>query len=193
MMTRDTKLILSRHHWLLLLLCLPFTLVSAGEVMPLQPDTEVDTSRWRCNYCPPEQASSREIDIGAGVISDDSFKFGEYNGLHDNSAFLILNGDAHYRDAEAGYLNLRLRNLGLDTRSLDMEAGRQGRYRLYLDYQEISHYLSDSARTPYHGNGSDSLSLPSTWVSAGSTAGMTQLATSLHDQVPVRWHQTPGQ
>jgi MtrB/PioB family decaheme-associated outer membrane protein len=180
MMTRDTKPLLTRSRWLLLMLCLPFSPASAGEDASAT-TTGIDTSRWLCKYCRFEQGTSRNIDIGVGVTSDNSFKFGEYNGLHDDGAFLIANGDARYRDKGAGYLNLHLRNLGLDTRSLAMEGGRQGSYRLFLNYNEISHYLSDSARTPYRGNGSDSLSLPTAWVTAGSTAGMTQLASSLRD------------
>jgi MtrB/PioB family decaheme-associated outer membrane protein len=181
MTNRHTPVSLIGKYGALLLLCLRFTLASAEAATPQQPPMGIDTSHWLCKYCPFEQGSSRTLDIGLGMTSDHSFKFGEYNGLHDNGAFLILNGDARYRDADAGYLNLRLRNLGLDTRSVEMEGGRQGSYRLFLDYHEISHYLSDTARTPYRGNGGDSLSLPASWVHAGSTAGMTQLGSSLHD------------
>lgn len=60
-----------------------------------------------------------------------------------------------------------------------LSCGRQGKYKLFLNYDEIVHYISDSAETPYRGN--DTLHLPSNWVPAGSTAGMTELGPSLHD------------
>jgi MtrB/PioB family decaheme-associated outer membrane protein len=70
-------------------------------------------------------------------------------------------------------------NLGLDTRSLDVEGGKQGTVKLIFKYDELPHYISDSAATPFHGSGTDTLTLPGTWVPAGSTAGMTDLANSL--------------
>ncbi len=140
---------------------------------------ELDISGWDCEYCVVETGYSGEAELGAGYVSDDSFKFGEYNGLEDNGAFLIGNVTARYRDENAGYLDLKVRDLGLDTRSLDVEGGRQGRYRLFLTYDEIPHNISDSVRTPYLGSGGDTLELPTDWVTAGSTAGMTDLADSL--------------
>jgi MtrB/PioB family decaheme-associated outer membrane protein len=160
-------------------------LVSAASVLADTTDlvvpAELDTSRWECEYCIVESGFSGEAELGVGDVSDDSFKFGEYNGLEDDGAFLIGNGTARYRDGNAGYLDLKVRDLGLDTRSLDLEGGRQGRYRLFLTYDEIPHNISDSARTPYLGSGGDMLGLPANWVTAGSTAGMTELAGSLRN------------
>jgi MtrB/PioB family decaheme-associated outer membrane protein len=136
-------------------------------------------SRWDCDYCVFEQGASGEVEVGAGYVSEDSFKFGEYNGLQEDGAYAIGNARARYRDEGGDYFDLRARDLGLDSRSLDVEGGRQGRYRVFLQYDEIPHYVSDSARTPYSGN--NALSLPAGWVNAGSTAGMTGLSAALHD------------
>jgi len=38
----------------------------------------VDTSRWSCKFCPFEETSSLTPNLGAGYVSDDSAKFGEY-------------------------------------------------------------------------------------------------------------------
>ncbi len=141
----------------------------------------VDVSTWKCGSCLFEHGFSGEVEAGAGYVSDDSFKFGEYNGLNDEGAFAIGNATARYRGENAGYLDLRVLDLGLDTRSVGIEGGRQGRYRLFLNYDEIPHYISDSARTPYVGTGGDLLTLPANWVTAGSTAGMTELDASLRD------------
>jgi MtrB/PioB family decaheme-associated outer membrane protein len=163
------------HCSLLTLLCAPVILSAAENESP------VDTSKWTCEYCAVEQGYSGELEGGAGYVSDPSFKFGEYNGLEDDGAFFIGNATARYRDGKAGYLDLQVRDLGLDTRSLELQGGQQGRYELRFDYDGIPHNISDSARTPYLGSGTDTLSLPSGWVNGSNTAGMTQLNASLLD------------
>jgi len=178
MMKRNRKISISGGQCLLGVLCLPLSAYSVADV-PGPGTADVDTSGWKCKYCAFEEGFSGEVEAGAGYVSDDSFKFGEYNGLNDEGVFGIGNASARYRDENANYLDLRLRNLGLDTRSMYIEGGRQGKYSLFLDYREIPHYISDSVRTPYLG--STAQGLPPGWTSAGSTAGMTDLNASLHD------------
>lgn len=180
MMKRDRNVTTTSGRLLLAALGLPFSTYAAadaatGEEIP----AGVDISRWVCEYCFFEKGFSGEVEVGAGYVSDNSYKFGEYNGLHDKGVFPIGNATARYRDENANYLDLRVRDLGIDTRSVDIEGGRQGKYRLFLEYDEIPHYISDSARTPYQGD--NTLGLPSNWVPAGSTAGMTQLGNSLQN------------
>jgi MtrB/PioB family decaheme-associated outer membrane protein len=175
MMKRDVKLTTAGTRWLLALWCLPCVTVGAA-------DTDgVDTSAWVCEYCVTEKGYSGEVEGGVGAVSDDSFKYGEYNGLEDEGAFLIGSATARYRDGKAGYLDLRIRDLGLDTRSVDIEGGQQGSYSLFLNYDGIPHNISDSASTPWLGSGSATQTLPSGWVDGGTTSGMTQLTTSLRD------------
>ena len=57
------------------------------------------------------------------------------------------------------------------------KAGRQGKYKLLLKYDEMPHYLSDSAQTPFVGNGGASLSLPAGFPAA--TTGAMPLAGTL--------------
>ncbi|MDT8387844.1 MAG: MtrB/PioB family decaheme-associated outer membrane protein [Thiogranum sp.] len=142
----------------------------------------IDITDWECKFCEFEEGFSGEVELGAGYVSDDSYKFGEYTGLNEEGAFPVGNASIRYRDdIDADYLNLSLRDAGLDSRSLRIEGGRQGTYDAFLFYQEIPHFLSDTAMTPYQGNGSENLSLPAAWVAAGSTAGMTALNASLRD------------
>ena len=162
---------------LLVTLCVPFSMYAAADAPGANVPPGVDTSRWECEYCVFEEGFSGEVEAGVGYVSEDSYKFGEYNGLNEEGAFAIGNATARYRDKDANYLDLKLRNLGLDTRSADIEGGRQGKYRLFLDYRELAHYISDTAQTPYRGN--STLQLPPGWVTAGSTAGMTDLNASL--------------
>ena len=156
------------------------TAVIGADVPPATAEAaNVDISKWKCKYCAFEEGFSGEVEIGAAYVSDDSFKFGEYTGLVDEGAYFIGNADARYRGEDAGYMDLLIRDLGLDMRSIGIEGGKQGKYKLFLRYDEIPHYISDSAVTPYLGNGSDLLTLPPGWVRAPTTAGMTELATSL--------------
>lgn len=140
----------------------------------------VDTSQWECKYCEFEEGLSGTLDLGAGYVSDDSFKFGEYTGLHEKGGFLVGNAGARFRGGDAAYWNVDASNLGLDSRSLSAEGGKQGTYKLFLNYKELPHFISDSVLTPFSGTGGNSLTLPPGWVTAPSTDTMTSLAGSLH-------------
>jgi MtrB/PioB family decaheme-associated outer membrane protein len=147
---------------------------------PATPATDfvVDTSRWECKFCAFEEGYSGEVELGIGNVSDKSFKFGEYNGLSDEGGFFIANGKARYRDLDANYMDLSVQDLGLDSRSLNIEGGRQGAYKVFFRFDEIYHAISDSIMTPYK-SGSTNSTLPSGWVTANTIAGMTALASSL--------------
>ena len=178
MMKRDRNVTMTGRRSLLATLCLSVSMATLADTVEQEIPTDVDTSRWSCKYCAFEEGWSGEVEGGAGYVSDNSYKFGEYNGLQDKGAYPVANGQARYRDGNAGYFDVQARDLGLDTRSINMEGGRQGTYKLFLDYHEIPHYISDSVKTPYHGY--NKLRLPSNWVNAGSTSGMTELGASLH-------------
>ncbi len=126
-----------------------------------------------------------EIEVGIGYVSDDSFKFGKYNGLQKQGAFgvldLDLRGRGSYDGDSAKYWHLTGTDLGLDSRSLSYEQGEQGNYRLFLDYDQLPTFRSDSAKTIFNGAGGANLTLPAGWVPSGTTAGMTQLLPNLKD------------
>jgi len=168
-------------------LCIATVLSAQGsvEVRADELVTPVDTSKWKCRYCAFQSGFNGEVEIGIGDTSNSSPKFGEYNGLDSKGAYLIGNASARYRNDSADYLDLSVTDLGLDTRSLGIEGGRQGKYDLSLRYDEIPQQLPfGRTRTPYIGSGGDILTLPPGWVRGGSTAGMTQLATSLRRTDP---------
>ena len=145
MLKRDNNLTAACIRTPLAMLCLSLSICSiADTVQPVIPEG-VDISRWDCDYCVFEQGFSGEVELGAGYVSDKSYKFGEYNGLYDDGAFAIGNVTARYRDENAGFLDLHVRDLGLNNRSAEIKGGRQGSYRLRLNYDEISHYISAMA------------------------------------------------
>ena len=147
-------------------------------VVAADDSASIDTSQWKCKYCVVEEGWRGELDLGLGNLSMNSFKFGEYNGINESGVFFITNANLSYRDPDASYLDLSASDLGLDSRSLTIEGGQQGKYDLFLEYNEIPHYISSTAVTPYTGSGTSSLTLPG-WVPSGTTGSMPGLAASL--------------
>lgn len=140
----------------------------------------VDTSRWVCKYCPFEEDASFAPSLGAGYVSDDSAKFGEYTGLNEQGAYAVAGADGRYRGKQGLWLDLAALDLGLDSRSVDIEGGRRGGYQLHLSYWQLPHNISDTAVTPFVAAGTTVLTLPSTWTHAGTTRAMNALDASLH-------------
>lgn len=123
-----------------------------------------------------------EIEVGAGTVSDDSFKFGDYRGLGEAGGHSIANLRVLDRNADdTGYLEITGRDLGLSSRYLKIEGGAQGDYSLRLEYDELPKLHSDSYQTPFLGAGSTDLTLPAGWVRGTTTAGMTNLNASMQD------------
>jgi len=135
---------------------------------------------WACQFCPFESGLSSSWSLGSGFVSDDSGKFGDYTGLDDKGFYLLADGELRYWGEAGSYWELLLADLGLDSRSLALDGGRPGGYRIELSYDEIPKYRIDAAATPFLGIGSDSLSVPGGWVHAGSTSAMTALGQSIN-------------
>jgi MtrB/PioB family decaheme-associated outer membrane protein len=158
---------------------LPAFAIEYDFAVKYDPDA-VDTSNWECKYCEYTEGYSGDLDVGVGAVSDDSFKFGEYTGLNEQGGYLIGDARVLYRSQEdARYYDLHAHDIGLDTRSLFIGGGLQGHYDVFLRYDELPHYISDSAATPFSGTGTDTLSLPLGWDPSDTTAGMSTLAADL--------------
>ena len=106
--------------------------------------------------------------VGIGNVSQDSAKFGEYNGLYKKGAFGVfdfdIRGGAYGSDDDATRWKVIGNNLGLDDRGLSGEYGQQGKYRLDFGYDEIYRARSDTYQTPYQGAGGNVFTLPAGWV-----------------------------
>ncbi|MFY9327594.1 MAG: MtrB/PioB family decaheme-associated outer membrane protein [Georgfuchsia sp.] len=139
----------------------------------------VDTSQWVCESCKFEDSFSGTVEVGATSVSDQSAKFGDFTGLDKDGGYFIGEGSASYRNKDSGeYWKLNASNLGLDSRAIDAEGGKQGSYKLQLKYDGLPHTVSDNAQTPFAGSGGASLTLPG-FVKAGTTDTMTSLPSSL--------------
>ncbi len=108
------------------------------------------------------------VNLGIGYVTQDSFKFGQYNGLFDNGPYAIFDvdwrGGGTYDSDSAVRWRLFGTNLGLDTRSAGIEYGEQGKFRFFLGYDELRANYSDTFQTPYLGWGTNTVSLPANWV-----------------------------
>lgn len=139
-------------------------------------------SQWQCQYCQLEHGTTTTLEGGFGYVSQGSFKFGEYNGLQEQGGFFRGNILSRYRNVEnARFWDIEAHNIGLSTASMKLQGGQQGRYRVSFYYDKLPHHISDTSRTPYDGVGGDRLTLPTSWVYAGSTTGMTALQNNLAD------------
>jgi len=129
--------------------------------------------------------NTNEIEIGLGYSSDDSFKFGEYNGLPKQGGFAISNLKlSKYLQpdhSDTTYWNVDMKNMGLSNRSVSAEIEKIGKFRLHFNFDEIPHNRFSDGRTPFMGAGTANQTLPSSWVGASSTSGLTDLFPSLHN------------
>src|ERR1700694_4788643 len=111
---------------------------------------------------------TNQVEVGAGYVSQDSFKFGQYNGLFNRGFYGIFNFDVRSADAYDSDSALRWRvvgtDLGLDTRKISAEIGEQGKFRVSVGLHEMRTNRSDTYQTPYLGTGSNNLTLPANWL-----------------------------
>jgi MtrB/PioB family decaheme-associated outer membrane protein len=125
-------------------------------------------------YCGTVLAQSAEeltqtksqVEVGVANTSQNSFKFGEYNGLQKQGGSLIGNIDLKSRntdDDSTTRWRIKGTDLGLETRKLDIEFSDQGKYKLNFGYDELLRNRSDSYQTPLTGAGSNALTLPPNW------------------------------
>ena len=79
---------------------------------------QVDTSQWKCTSCPYPKGTTGSVDAGVGYVSDSSQKFGDYTGLDEKGAFLVLGGNVSQRGDDGYCADLWGADLGLDSRRL---------------------------------------------------------------------------
>ncbi len=140
-----------------------------------------DLENWTCRYCPEagiQQQLSLHTGLAAGFDQDLRFAGAELDGL-DQAQQIWLGGQLRHRDPLGFSLHAEVHGLGLDEPRLQLDGGRQGHYRLALNYRELNYRSRNSGHSPYQGMGSASLQLPASWVSAGRTQDMSALPALL--------------
>lgn len=141
-----------------------------------------DLSAWTCSKCPYPQGATGEVAAGLTLVSDDSATFGDTTGLQRSGAHLALDGELLVRTDGGLWADVRARDLGLASRTLAVQGGREGQFMLRLGFSELPRHFGDGARSPFLGSGSAQPTLPAGYPAA-STAGMP-LAGTLQPVAP---------
>jgi len=152
--------------------------MAATLLMPVTAFAQVDTSEWKCEYCPFEDGYRAEVDAGALYVSDDAARFGNGTGLDEKGAYVDLGGNGRYLK-NGTEVSWYAEDLGTSSRVLNVSAGRPGKFEIGLNYRELPYRLFDSTASVYSSSGSGVLTLPADWVTAGTTDGFTALDSSL--------------
>jgi MtrB/PioB family decaheme-associated outer membrane protein len=140
-----------------------------------------DTSSWNCQFCPFESGYQAQVSAGGSYVSDDAADFGDASGYDEKGGYLNVDGEGSY--ASDNYqLSWYAEDLGLDSRVLEIEGGRQGSFGFHLGYRELPEREFDTTSSVFLASGPHTLSLPGSWVPAPLTSGMTALTSSLSSQ-----------
>jgi MtrB/PioB family decaheme-associated outer membrane protein len=95
------------------------------------------------------------LSLGLGYASSDAPRFGLYNGIDDDGAYLLGDVDYVRRLDESGtWFRLDGRNLGLDSREIRFEHERQGDWGYAIDYNQIVRNEPYTVNTTLTGIGS---------------------------------------
>ncbi|NIV18751.1 MAG: MtrB/PioB family outer membrane beta-barrel protein, partial [Woeseiaceae bacterium] len=150
--------------------------VSAALISPAAV-AQVDTSDWKCEYCPFDKGYRAEYDVGASSVSDEAWRYGNGTGYDDKGAYAEVGGEGRYFN-EGTEVTWNAEDLGLDSRVFTMSAGKPGRFEVDLGYRGLPYRLFNTTSTVYDFTG-ETATRPSTWTPAGSTAGFADLSASL--------------
>jgi MtrB/PioB family decaheme-associated outer membrane protein len=150
-----------------------------GSQAPAVEAQETEPEIYNCRQCVKYTDWRGFLDFGFGYVSSDSLGYGDYTGLEEEGLYAAIDGEIHYRDLSGDYFDLYASDLGYESREIDLRSGNQGFYEIRLGWQETPRYLGYNAQTPYLGVGGDYLTLPSDWVYANTTSGMTALDSNL--------------
>lgn len=120
------------------------------------------------------QASS-QVEVGVGNVSKDSAKFGEFNGRNEKGGYFVGGFDLRKGGGDDSAFRIRANgtDLGLENRSIGVEVGEQGRYRVTFGHDELQRNYTDSFQTFYNGSGSTNLTLPASYPAAATRLSVT--------------------
>ncbi|MBR9729550.1 MtrB/PioB family decaheme-associated outer membrane protein [Shewanella intestini] len=156
-----------------------FAVMAGGYDIANANTSKVKFDKWVCKGCKVETGYTGQVGAGIGYNSESDLKsanaFGSENELAGK-----LDADIRYQSKTGYAANIEAHNLGLDNGRLDINVGKASEYNLNVNYRSLASYQSNTALSPYSGIGGDNLTLPSNWVYAATTAGMTELPSSVN-------------
>jgi MtrB/PioB family decaheme-associated outer membrane protein len=142
---------------------------------------EVDASKWGCERCPFEDGFSGAIGVAAGVVNDDENAFGNYTGWDDDTAYVTGGGAFKYWNEDGYTAELSGFGYNSDAFEANIDAGHQGSWMINIGMERLPIRKLESTESAYSNLSGTPQSLPNSWVRSGSTAGMTDLDSSLRD------------
>ncbi len=150
-------------------------------LLPGLVNAQVDTSDWLCESCPFDEGARGHYEVGATSVSDDAARFGNASGYDTEGAYANVDGSGRY--TSDGYrLDWYVEDLGLDSRIIAIDGGRQGSFGFHVGYSDVVYRRFDTTQTVFNPSTTDTLTLPAGWVRAGTTTDFTQLSSSLRRQ-----------
>jgi MtrB/PioB family decaheme-associated outer membrane protein len=156
-----------------------FGLFAQGYGLSNAKTDNVKFDAWQCKGCAVETGTTGYVDAGIAYNSEDDIK--SANAFNSsNQVAGKVDADIRYKGKEGYQANVEAHNLGMDNGRLDIDVGKQSVYNINVNYRSFAHYQSNSALSPYQNIGSDYLTLPDNWVTAGSSPDMPMLYSSLN-------------
>ena len=154
--------------------------ITAGNALAADEKAEApDTSNWVCKFCVVPYGWYGDLKFGVLWVDDPTPKFADYRGLIDDGFYADLNGVGGWKGEAGHYFDYYAKNVGLDSRIVRLDGGKQGTYDLRAGYQEIPRYLGHGTVTPFIGEGKDVLTLPADWSPvSGGTMNVAKLETN---------------
>ncbi len=100
------------------------------------------------------------VGIAAESSDDESAKYGEYIGITEKGGYFIGDADLLYDWKDKYYLEVKAKDIGLENKSVNVETGRWGGYKVFVNHQTKPHYFSKNSQVIHDGSGSAALTLP---------------------------------
>ncbi len=109
--------------------------------------------------------------LGLTYVSDDNFKYGQYNGL-DTNGFVLDGGWNYSAGDDSKFWVTSGTDLGTGNREIMLAMASLNGASYTFGYDEISSQFNDTGHTPYHGK--RVLSLPAGWIAGAETSQFDQ-------------------
>jgi len=154
-----------------------FLALAGVALAPVAHAQAVDTSGWKCEYCPFQKGHEGEYEAGASNVSDDSAYFGNATGYDEQGTYANLDGHGAYT-GDAYRMRWFLEDLGLESRSATLEGSHQGTFDYNIGFRQLPYRRFNTTSTIFSASG-DTLTLPPGWVRSPTTDGFSELDSSL--------------
>lgn len=145
---------------------------------PASQSATPDTSQWKCEKCPFASGYQADVAIGSSYVSDDAATIGDATGYDEKGGYANADGSGSYAGG-AHRLAWRVADLGLDSRVVEIDGARPGKFDYRLAYRQLPRHRFATTSTIFTRESDNLLALPTPWTFAGTTTGFTDLADSL--------------